>query len=230
MARPGVPTAALRSVLMLARASAQGLVLALDEALSMLSVGPSYPSSGRSSNEQDEDHGRTHGRSSGRSRPPRASELSNQDLPLISGESETRESSSSADDDLRPTVVPTDGRTLGQPDEGRPDEGDRALLTALTGAWDGMGGAHTSGSYRGRLREKIPQLRMLAARAGSEPEAMFAAAVRRFKADHAVRAKRYGLPVLLAQLEQWVDDVPPAPAPEVQRPSRKLLNPADGPS
>src|SRR5262245_13328648 len=107
----------------------------------MLSAGPSYSPSRRSSDEQDNGLGQLQGQPSGRSRPTRASELSDQELTRISAESEAEESSSSANSDCRPTVVPSAGRTDGQPDDEQPDDRtDRALLGEMVDAWDGVGG------------------------------------------------------------------------------------------
>jgi hypothetical protein len=101
----------------------------------------------------------------------------------------------------------------------------------LAGCWDGVGGVSTSGSQRARIGEAAPLLERLARERGVDPVVLFQRACDRFKADASLKAKRMStLPVLLSQLEQWVDDAPPAPASPgapvpVVSPARRLLNP-----
>ena len=103
----------------------------------------------------------------------------------------------------------THGQTLGQALDKMSDKRPgQALLSALAGCWDGVGGVSTSGSMRSRIAEVVPQLELLARNRGVDPVALFSAAVSRFKADPVTRSRRFGLRVLLSQLEQWCDDAP----------------------
>jgi len=86
----------------------------------------------------------------------------------------------------------------------------------LADAWDGAGGLTTSGVMRTRIGAVVPLLERLAAERGTTALELFRAACQRFKRDSQVRARHLGLAVLLAQLEQWVDD---APEPQPQRAS-----------
>jgi hypothetical protein len=102
----------------------------------------------------------------------------------------------------------------GQPSQSIDDDGKRERMRAveLAGCWDGVGGISTGGSMRARIRTCIPLLERLAAERKRDPVELFGEACKRFRADPKVRAKRYGLPVLLSQLDVWVDAVPAEPA------------------
>jgi hypothetical protein len=104
------------------------------------------------------------------------------------------------------------------------------LIAALAGCWDGVGGVSTSGSMRSRIGEVLPLIAKLADARSLDPQQLFQRACDRFKADPVVKAKRFGLRVLLSQLEQWVDDAPAMPTasgapPAIVSPARRLLNP-----
>lgn len=120
---------------------------------------------------------------------------------------------------------------VGQEAEGLSDKpkGQAKLIASLAGCWDGVGGVSTSGSMRSRIGEVLPLIAKLAAERGVEPVALFQRTCNRFKADPVVQSKRFGLRVLLSQVDQWVDDVKPPPpsgaAPAMVSPARRLLNP-----
>jgi hypothetical protein len=142
-------------------------------------------------------------------------------------DSEKRESR-----EARPLSRPVAGQQLdgnaGQLDAGR---AGRIRNAALAGCWDGVGGVSTGGSMRARIGEAVPLIERLARERGVDPVELFQGACDRFKRDEALKAKRMcTLPVLLSQLEQWVDEAPAIPAasgapPAIVSPARKLLNP-----
>jgi hypothetical protein len=130
--------------------------------------------------------------------------------------------------EARPLSRPATGQQVdgnaGQLDAGR---AVRVRNAALAGCWDGVGGVSTGGSMRARIGEAVPLLERLARERGVDPVALFQGACDRFKRDEALKAKRMcTLPVLLSQLEQWVDDAPkPSATPAPVSPARRLLSP-----
>jgi hypothetical protein len=102
-----------------------------------------------------------------------------------------------------------DSRDDDRPDEEQADREDGALRALMAATWDGLGGTHTSGTYKHRMGQLIPLLRKLAGEQGKDPSVLWADAVGRFKSDPDARRKRLGLAVLCAQFDRWVYDVDP---------------------
>jgi len=114
--------------------------------------------------------------------------------------------------------IPTESETRARPDPDQdPDEADEPwrrldltakLVTDLAALWDGAGGLTVSPKLRAVFEARVPMLRAAAAKRGGDPVEEFRTAAARFRADPVVREKKLGLPVLLSQLDQWLEDAP----------------------
>jgi hypothetical protein len=150
------------------------------------------------------------------------SEISSQSANL--SDSDDLDSDADAASDARSSLVGQDEERLSDKPKGQ-----AKLIASLAGCWDGVGGVSTSGSMRSRIGEVLPLIAKLAAERCVDPTALFQRTCDRFKADPVVQSKRFGLRVLLSQVEQWVDDVkppPPSGPSAIVSPARRLLNPA----
>lgn len=96
-----------------------------------------------------------------------------------------------------------------------------SILEELARCWDPHGTLGMGSALAARLEEVIPVLNRLAEERQTPVVELFGRACERFKLDPGLRGRRFGLRVLLSQLEQWVDPIgalgAPPPLTKAQR-------------
>jgi hypothetical protein len=96
-----------------------------------------------------------------------------------------------------------------------------SILEQLAQCWDACGTLGLGPALTARLREVQPVLDRLAAERDTPVVELFGRACERFKSDPKLNGRRFGLRVLLSQIEQWVDPMTamggPPPLTKAQR-------------